>query len=129
MILRLECDFLFQYYISLNRLNEVITSVVDTADITIDTLLKLVRQLIGGISTHSKVNRSTDFRYRECSKTRGLDFENLIICSFNEGVFPKKHIQQFYSHNPRKPSTCPQPNITTLASAYNFTDLYRVPVG
>ena len=124
---RLECDFLFQYYISLNRLNEVITSVADTAEITIDTLLKLVRQLIGGISIPFEGEPLNGLQIMGMLETRGLDFENLIICSFNEGVFPKKSTSNsFIPYNLRKAFNLPTAEYHDAISAYNF---YRLISG
>jgi hypothetical protein len=54
-------------------------------------------------------------------ETRGLDFENLIISSFNEGVFPKRSPQNsFIPYTLRKAFELPTTEHQDALSAYNF---------
>ena len=124
---RLESDFLFQYYISFNRLYEVLTATTATTEITLDTLMRLVRQLIGGITIPFDGEPLNGLQIMGMLETRGLDFENLIIFSFNEGTFPKKsNSNSFIPYNLRKAFGLPTAEYHDAISAYNF---YRLISG
>jgi len=54
-------------------------------------------------------------------ETRGLDFENLIITSFNEGVFPQKSsTNSFIPYNLRQGFELPTTEHQDAITAYNF---------
>ena len=121
----LECDFLYQYYTALNRLNDVMKS-IGRFEMGIDTLVRLIRQLVGGISIPFEGEPLNGLQVMGMLETRGLDFENLIICSFNEGVFPKKSTSSsFIPATLRRAFGLPVSEYHDAISAYNFYRLIQ----
>lgn len=124
---RLECDFLHQYYLALNRLKTVIAETAADTEISLDTIMRLIRQLTAGISIPFEGEPLDGLQIMGMLETRGLDFDNLIICSFNEGVFPKKNTSNsFIPYNLRKGFGLPTAEYHDAISAYNF---YRLISG
>ncbi len=118
---RLECDFLYQYYVTINRMNDIIRLKPVQVDMNLDTLMRLIRQLTTGITIPFVGEPLDGLQVMGVLETRGLDFENLIITSFNEGVYPQKSsTNSFIPYNLRHgfglPTTEHQDAITT----YNF---------
>lgn len=121
----LECDFLYQYYIAVNRMNEVMKTAGEF-EMSMDTLIRLIRQLIGGVSIPFEGEPLNGLQVMGMLETRGLDFENLIICSFNEGVFPKKNSSNsFIPNNLRRAFGMPTFEYHDAISAYNFYRLIQ----
>ncbi len=118
---QLECDFLYQLYVSLNRLRDIIQQKPIAIDLNLETLIKLIRQLIGGISIPFVGEPLSGLQVMGVLEVRGLDFENLIITSFNEGTFPKKsNSQSFIPANLRKGFDLPTYEQQDAITAYNF---------
>lgn len=121
----LECDFLYQYYIAINRLNEVMKT-FGMFEMSLDTQIRLIRQLVGGVSIPFEGEPLDGLQVMGMLETRGLDFENLIICSFNEGIFPKKHSSNsFIPNNLRRAFSMPTFEYNDAISAYNFYRLIQ----
>lgn len=121
----LECDFLYQYYVGINRMNEVMKS-IGAFEMSLDTLIRLIRQLVGGVSIPFEGEPLNGLQVMGTLETRGLDFENLIICSFNEGIFPKKSTSNsFIPNNLRRAFGMPTFEYHDAISAYNFYRLIQ----
>ena len=121
----LECDFLYQYYLTINRIREVMKSAGEF-EMSLDTLIRLIRQLITGITIPFEGEPLNGLQVMGMLETRGLDFENLIICSFNEGVFPKKaSSNSFIPNNLRRAFEMPTFEYQDAISAYNFYRLIQ----
>ncbi|HHT23793.1 MAG TPA: PD-(D/E)XK nuclease family protein [Bacteroidales bacterium] len=121
----LECDFLYQYYTVINRMNDVMKS-EGKFEMSLDTLVRLIRQLIGGISIPFEGEPLNGLQVMGMLETRGLDFENLIVCSFNEGVFPKKSVSNSFVPNLlRRAFEMPTEEYFDAVSAYNFYRLIQ----
>ena len=118
---QLECDFIYQYYTAINRMNDVMKQVPDDMEINQDTLFRLIRQLTAGISIPFEGEPLEGLQVMGMLETRGLDFENLIVCSFNEGIFPKKSpVNSFIPYNLRRAFELPTTEYQDSISAYNF---------
>ena len=121
----LECDFLYQYYIAINRMNEVMKSQGEF-EMSLDTIIRLIRQLIGGVSIPFEGEPLNGLQVMGVLETRGLDFENLIVCSFNEGVFPQKSISNsFIPNSLRRAFGMPTLEHRDAIAAYNFYRLIQ----
>ena len=121
-----EYDFLYQYYVTLNRLNDVINHTAEIADFSIDTLVRMVRQFTAGLIIPYEGEPLEGLQIMGTLETRGLDFENLIICSFNEGTFPKKSMKNsFIPYNLRKAFELPTAENQDIISSYNFYRLIQ----
>ena len=119
--LRIEADFLFHYYTTLNRMNDVMTAYGKNIELKINTLIQLIRQLIGGVSLPFEGEPLEGLQVMGVLEARGLDFENVIIASFNEGVFPKKEVaNSFIPYNLRRGFGLPAYETNDAITAYNF---------
>lgn len=119
--LRMELDFLYQYYITINRMNDILKKKPAGVDMSLDTLIRLIRQVINATSIPFVGEPLDGLQVMGILETRGLDFENLIITSFNEGVFPKRSAaNSFIPYNLRKGFGLPTTEHQDALSAYNF---------
>ncbi|OIP82319.1 MAG: hypothetical protein AUK44_08020 [Porphyromonadaceae bacterium CG2_30_38_12] len=87
---QLECDFLYQYYLTINRIQEIIAEKSNDVELSMDTLARLIQQLTASITIPFVGEPLDGLQIMGVLESRGLDFDHLIIPSFNEGVFPKK---------------------------------------
>jgi len=118
---QLECDFLYQYYITINRMVDITGSIQADVDMSLDTLMRLTRQLTAGITIPFVGEPLDGLQVMGVLETRGLDFENLIITSFNEGVFPARTASNsFIPYNLRKGFELPTSEHQDAITAYNF---------
>jgi len=117
----LERDFLQQFYVTINRVDTIISANSDEAGMTIDTLSRIIQQLVAGISIPFVGEPLDGLQIMGVLESRGLDFENLIITSFNEGVFPKKTSQNsFIPYSLRKGFGLPTFEHHDAITSYNF---------
>jgi len=118
---QLECDFLYQYYVTINRMADIMKDMPAEIDMNIDTLVRLTRQLTSGITIPFVGEPLDGLQVMGVLETRGLDFENLIITSFNEGVFPQKSsTNSFIPYNLRRGFELPTTEHQDAITAYNF---------
>ena len=118
---QLECDFIYQYYITINRMADIMKDKPREIDMSVDTLVRLTRQLTSGISIPFVGEPLDGLQIIGVLETRGLDFDNLIITSFNEGVFPQKsNTNSFIPYNLKKGFELPTFEHQDAITAYNF---------
>jgi len=118
---QLECDFLFQYYVTINRMADIIKDMPVEVDMNIDTLVRLTRQLTASITIPFVGEPLDGLQVMGVLETRGLDFDNLIITSFNEGVYPQKSsTNSFIPYNLRRGFDLPTTEHQDAITAYNF---------
>jgi hypothetical protein len=118
---KLECDFLYQYYVTINRMWDIMKNKPIELDMTIDTLVRLIKQITTGISIPFVGEPLDGLQVMGVLETRGLDFDNLIITSFNEGVFPKRiSTNSFIPYNLRRGFDLPTTEHQDSITAYNF---------
>ena len=97
----LEKEFIYHYYITVNRLADVIGGF--SIPFSLPTYFRLLRQLTETISIPFRGEPLSGLQIMGVLETRALDFENQIILSMNEGVFPlKKAANSFIPFNLRK---------------------------
>ena len=118
---QLECDFLYQYYVTINRMVDILNKKPLEVDLNMDTLVRLTRQLTAGISIPFIGEPLDGLQIMGVLETRGLDFENLIITSFNEGVYPQRSsTNSFIPYNLRRGFELPTTEHQDSITAYNF---------
>jgi len=118
---QLECDFLYQYYVIINRMSDILKAKPVDVDMNIDTLMRLTRQLTAGITIPFVGEPLDGLQIMGVLETRGLDFYNLIITSFNEGIFPaKSSTNSFIPYNLRRGFELPTTEHQDAITAYNF---------
>ncbi|MEG1586437.1 MAG: PD-(D/E)XK nuclease family protein [Bacteroidales bacterium] len=97
----LEKEFIYHYYITVNRLADVISGF--SIPFSLSTYFRLLRQLTESISIPFRGEPLSGLQIMGVLETRSLDFDNQIILSMNEGVFPlKKAANSFIPFNLRK---------------------------
>lgn len=118
---QLECDFMYQYYITLNRMTGILESNLIELTLNLDTLMRLIRQMLSRMTIPFIGEPLEGLQVMGMLETRGLDFENLIITSFNEGIFPAKNAtNSFIPYNLRKGFGLPQNEYHDAITSYNF---------
>jgi Fe-S-cluster formation regulator IscX/YfhJ len=81
----LEREFIVQCYKAISRLDD---SLQGTKGMSVETYFRLFKQLARGLSVAFRGEPLSGLQVMGVLETRAIDFENLIILSFNEGVYP-----------------------------------------
>jgi hypothetical protein len=81
---RLDIEFLHRFEVELNAITNI------TADITLglNLLISLLQKRITGLSVAFEAYPMEGVQIMGILESRALDFENVIILSLNEGIFP-----------------------------------------
>ena len=85
--LALELEYAKEYYRCVNVLDDV-----EGLSVLPVTYVKLLDQLLGGVSVPFRGEPLKGLQIMGPLETRALDFKNLIIMSANEGVFPRRNV-------------------------------------
>jgi hypothetical protein len=118
---RLKCDFLYEYYVTINRMNDVMRNKPIEVEMNPDTLMRLTHRLTAVITIPFVGEPMDGLQVMGVLESRGIDFENLIITSFNEGIFPKKSISNsFIPYSLRRGFELPTTEHQDAITAYNF---------
>lgn len=96
-----EREFMYHYYITVKRLRDVMTE--QRIAMGVDTFFRLLGKMAASISIPFRGEPLSGLQVMGVLETRALDFDNLIILSMNEGVFPvKKVAASFIPYNLRR---------------------------
>lgn len=82
-----ELEFLYNAIITIKRLGELINNTAIT--FATQTIYKLLLQSLGSLSVPFIGEPLKGLQVMGILETRGIDFENIIMLSLNEGIFPK----------------------------------------
>lgn len=100
-LVQLENEFIYQYKLTISRMKDLMQQT--DMKMNMDTFFKLLRKMITGISIPFQGEPLSGLQVMGVLETRALDFENLIILSMNEGVFPMRGAtNSFIPYNLRK---------------------------
>ena len=83
----LQKEYLYNVYLALNRLSDILNE--NEPSIKIETFLNILKKIIRGMIIPFSGEPLKGLQVMGVLETRALDFENLIILSMNEGVFPR----------------------------------------
>ena len=89
-----DYEFLYHYRKTLLQLDREIRQHV--ISFTSQTLFLLLEKLISGVSVPFSGEPLNGLQLMGVLETRALDFDNVIILSMNEGVFPAKPVQNTF---------------------------------
>ena len=115
----LEKEFIYRYYTIVNRMREMIRTT--QTNLSTDTYFKLLKQMTDIIKIPFHGEPLSGLQVMGALETRVLDFENLIILSVNEGVFPAKSVAaSFIPYHLRRGFGLPTPEHQESIWAYHF---------
>jgi hypothetical protein len=115
----LEQEFVFHYFTMVNRIREMIRET--GTEMSTDTYFRLLRQMTDFIRIPFQGEPLSGLQVMGVLETRLLDFDNLIILSVNEGVFPAKGATpSFIPYHLRRGFGLPTPEHQDSVWAYHF---------
>lgn len=121
----MDGEFIFHYFTMVNRMKDVMQRY--GLNIQLDTYFRLLKRMTDGISIPFRGEPLSGLQIMGVLETRALDFDNLIILSMNEGIFPvKKTANTFIPYNLRRGFGLPTYEHQDSVLAYHFYRLiYR----
>lgn len=87
---RIEKEFIYHIHTAITRVRGLLIPM------TLKTFSRLLDMLIQGLTIPFRGEPLSGLQIMGVLETRALDFENIIICSVNEGLFPKKSISNSF---------------------------------
>lgn len=114
----LEREFIVQYHKTVTRLQDRLR---DARNMSLETCFRLLKKLAHSISVAFSGEPLSGLQVMGVLETRVIDFENLIILSMNEGVFPlKEPLNSFIPFTLRKGFGLPVYEHQDSIYAYHF---------
>ena len=96
----LQNEFIFQVMLYLNRLKDILQNT--KLEFSESTFRRLLRKVLQQISVPFSGEPLTGMQVMGILETRTLDFENLVVLSMNEGIYPKSgNVPSFIPYNLR----------------------------
>lgn len=122
---RLEAAYLYQSFLSLNRLKDSLAS-LQLEEFPAKILYRLIDQSLRRISVPFEGEPLTELQVMGLLETRCLDFKNLILFSANEGNLPGgSHTHSFIPFHLRKGHGMPTYEERDAMFAYYFYSLIQ----
>ena len=121
----LDKECLNQAYIAINK---TITLLERYPNITIDayTIYRIMTSVLKMVNLSFIGEPLSGLQMMGMLETRCLDFDNIIITSFNEGIFPKSDIgNSLIPYSIRKPYNLPTTDHQDAIFSYNFYRLIK----
>ncbi len=85
--IKVELEFIYHAYIYIQRFQEILQTT--TIEFSANTLFKLLIQILKRLSIPFSGEPLAGMQIMGILETRTLDFDNVIMLSLNEGIFPK----------------------------------------
>lgn len=115
----LSSEFIFHYFLTVNRLREVMREA--GVEMRIDTFFRLLKRMTETITVPFHGEPLSGLQIMGVLETRALDFDRLIILSMNEGIFPQKKVaNSFIPYNLRRGFGLPTYEHQDSVWAYHF---------
>lgn len=113
----LEREFIVQYFTTITRLQDTLHG----AELSVNTYFRLLKRLEHSITVAFRGEPLSGLQIMGVLETRVLDFENIIILSMNEGVYPvRKSERSFIPYSLRKEFKLTTYEHQDSVYAYNF---------
>ncbi|MDD4057966.1 MAG: PD-(D/E)XK nuclease family protein [Bacteroidales bacterium] len=118
---KFEKELIYYLYTLIARLKDL------DIPMSYSTFLRLLKQLVNSTSVPFKGEPLAGLQVMGVLESRCLDFDNIILCSMNEGVFPPRNLNtSFIPINIRRAFSLPDNEYADAVSAYNFyRTIYR----
>lgn len=115
----MEREFIIEYYKTINKMEESL--IHHDVDMTVETYYRLLKKMILNVSVPFSGEPLSGLQVMGVLETRALDFDNLIILSMNEGIFPlKRGTSSFIPYNLRRGFGLPTYENQDAIYAYHF---------
>lgn len=122
--IKVELDFIYHAYIYIQRLKEILQPT--KIEFSANTLFKLLINILKRLSIPFSGEPLAGLQVMGILETRTLDFDNVIILSLNEGIFPKSlNIPSFIPISLRYGFELPAPEHQDAIYAYYFYRLLQ----
>lgn len=89
-ISKIEKEFVYHIHTAVTRIKGILISM------TIKTFARLLAMLTQGLTIPFRGEPLSGLQIMGALETRVLDFDNIVICSVNEGIFPKKSVSNSF---------------------------------
>jgi CRISPR/Cas system-associated exonuclease Cas4 (RecB family) len=122
--IKVELDFIYSAYIYIQRFKEILQTT--TFEFSANTLFKLLINILKRLSIPFSGEPLAGLQIMGILETRTLDFDNVIMLSMNEGIFPKsRNITSFIPFSLRHGFELPTPEHQDAIYAYYFYRLIQ----
>ena len=122
--LKPETEYLYTFYTTLQRIHDVL--ITNDVDMDVNVFCRLLRKHFISLKIPFSGEPLRGLQVMGMLETRALDFENVIILSMNEGIFPKGSTKQsFIPYSLRKGFDMTTSEQRDAISAYNFYRLIQ----
>lgn len=112
---KFEKELIYYFYTLVVRIKDL------QIPMSVKTFLRLLKQLVNSTSVPFKGEPLAGLQVMGVLEARCLDFDNVVICSMNEGVFPSRNIStSFIPLNLRRGFSLPDNEYADAVSSYNF---------
>nr|MDA3778655.1 PD-(D/E)XK nuclease family protein [Bacteroidales bacterium] len=120
----IEQEYIYHLFITIKQLNEVLSE--SNINIQIETYLNLLDKIIQSINIPFTGEPLNGLQVMGILETRAIDFENIIILSMNEGIFPKvSTAMSFIPYNLRRGFNLPAIEYQDSIFSYYFYRLLQ----
>ena len=119
-----QLEYLYVLYTALQRIHDVLAT--DDIEMEITVFSRLLRRNFASLKIPFSGEPLKGLQLMGMLETRALDFDNVIILSMNEGIFPKNtHKQSFIPYNLRRGFGLATSERHDAISAYHFYRLIQ----
>ena len=122
--IKVELDFIYHAYIYIQRFKEILHTT--TIEFSANMLFKLLINILKRLSIPFSGEPLAGLQIMGILETRTLDFDNVVMLSLNEGIFPKSlNIPSFIPFSLRYGFELPTPEHQDAIYAYYFYRLIQ----
>jgi hypothetical protein len=124
-------EYIYQIYLSLNKLNSILftdgTEIMGSKDfLSKDTFFRLLLQYLSTLTVSFEGEPLAGMQVMGILETRTLDFKNLVVLSVNEGILPKANVSgSFIPYHLRRGVGLPTIEEQNAMYAYYFYRLLQ----